>query len=40
MRTDEIELRRQLVEYGKELLELGLVQGTWGNVNQDRKSVV
>ena len=33
MRTDEIELRRQLVEYGKELLELGLVQGTWGNLS-------
>ena len=33
MRTDEIELRRQLVEYGKELLELGFVQGTWGNLS-------
>lgn len=29
----EIELREKLVEYGRKLIETGLVQGTWGNIS-------
>lgn len=29
----ESELRKLLVEYGKKLVETGLVQGTWGNIS-------
>lgn len=32
-KVDERLCREQLVEYGKTLLELGLVQGTWGNMS-------
>lgn len=30
---DEYSLRAQIVEYGKRLVETGLVQGTWGNIS-------
>ncbi|MEG2770255.1 MAG: class II aldolase/adducin family protein [Oscillospiraceae bacterium] len=30
--TKEQELRQAVVEYGKRLVETGLVQGTWGNI--------
>lgn len=30
---DEQALRQELVDYGKKLLESGLVQGTWGNLS-------
>ena len=33
MSDDEWNKRCQLVEYGKKLLETGLVQGTWGNLS-------
>lgn len=29
----ELNLRKQIVEYGKKLTETGLVQGTWGNLS-------
>lgn len=32
-RSSEQQLRADLVEYGKKLLSLGLVQGTWGNLS-------
>lgn len=32
-RNKEKLLREQLVEYGKKLVECGLVQGTWGNLS-------
>ncbi|MCQ2551485.1 MAG: class II aldolase/adducin family protein [Clostridia bacterium] len=30
---EELALRQQLVDYGKKLVESGLVQGTWGNLS-------
>lgn len=30
---EELNLRKQIVEYGKKLTETGLVQGTWGNLS-------
>ncbi|MCR5134736.1 MAG: class II aldolase/adducin family protein, partial [Clostridiales bacterium] len=33
MSGDEWSKRCLLVEYGKKLLETGLVQGTWGNLS-------
>ena len=29
----EEKLREMLVEYGKKLVQSGLVQGTWGNIS-------
>ena len=32
-KNDEWQSRRSMAEYGRKLLELGLVQGTWGNIS-------
>ena len=32
-KNDEWQSRRSIAEYGCKLLELGLVQGTWGNIS-------